>query len=111
VLATSWNVYFQFVSPWLAHTPPLSGGSLLWVKPPLLEAPPEPGKHWKVPAVIAGYAERDVLRELDNFKNISSPASYWRNLRPLPPEEIGIWPGWKAFAVDLYIDINHLCEV
>lgn len=104
-------VGIQFDNPFLTHQNP-ERNFLIWVKPPALEAPPEPSKHWRVPAVIAGKNQDQLLSLLEEFCSSDySPASYWRNIRPLPPEEIGIWPGWAAFSVDLYIDFNHLCEV
>jgi hypothetical protein len=51
-----------------------------------------------------------VLTVIDDFINNYSQASYWRNIRPLPASEIGIWDGWEAVAVDLFVDWNHICE-
>ena len=107
----NWVVMLQFGSPFSTHRQPFDD-FLIWIKPPLLEAQPEPLRKWRVPAVIAGKNQEQLLSLLEKFCSSDySHASYWRNLRPLPPEEIGIWPGWSAFAVDLYIDFNHLCEV
>jgi len=50
------------------------------------------------------------LTVIDDFILNYSQASYWRNIRPLPASEIGIWDGWEAVAVDLFVDWNHICE-
>jgi len=105
-------VYFREDNPFLNHTRmnPVTSKAVFWIKPPAIESWPGEGLHWRVPAVLAAGNLTTVLTVIDDFINNYSQASYWRNIRPLPASEIGIWDGWEAVAVDLYIDWNHICE-
>ena len=105
-------VYFREDNPFLNHTRmnPVTSKAVFWIKPPAIESWPGEGLHWRVPAVLAAANLETVLTIIDDFINNYSQASYWRNIRPLPASEIGIWDGWEAVAVDLYIDWNHICE-
>ena len=106
------TVYFREDNPFLNHTRmnPVTSKAVFWIKPPAIESWPGEGLHWRVPAIIAAGNLTTVLTIIDDFINNYSQASYWRNIRPLPASEIGIWDGWEAVAVDLYIDWNHICE-
>jgi len=106
------TVYFGEDNPFLTHNRmnPVASKAVFWIKPPAIEALPAEGTHWRVPAIVAAGNLTTVLTVIDNFINNYSQASYWRNIRPLPASEIGIWDGWEAVAVDLYIDWNHICE-
>jgi len=105
-------VYFREDNPFLNHTRinPAVSKAVFWIKPPTIEALPAEGLHWRVPAIVAAGNLTTVLTIIDDFINNYSQASYWRNIRPLPASEIGIWDGWEAVAVDLFIDWNHICE-
>ena len=106
------TVYFREDNPFLNHTRmnPAASKAVFWIKPPAIETLPAEGLHWRVPAIVAAGNLTTVLTIIDDFINNYSQASYWRNIRPLPASEIGIWDGWEAVAVDLYIDWNHICE-
>ncbi len=106
------TVYFREDNPFLNHTRmnPVTSKAVFWIKPPAIESWPGEGLHWRVPAIIAAGNLTTVLTIIDDFINNYSQASYWRNIRPLPASEIGIWDGWEAVAVDLFIDWNHICE-
>ena len=106
------TVYFREDNPFLGHNRmnPAANKAVFWIKPPSIESLPAEGLHWRVPAIVAAGNLTTVLTIIDDFINNYSQASYWRNIRPLPPSEIGIWDGWEAVAVDLYIDWNHICE-
>jgi len=106
------TVYFREDNPFLNHNRlnPAANKAVFWIKPPAIEALPAEGLHWRVPAIVAAGNLTTVLTVIDDFIFNYSQASYWRNIRPLPPSEIGIWDGWEAVAVDLYIDWNHICE-
>ena len=106
------TVYFHEDNPFLNHTRmnPAASKAVFWIKPPTIEALPAEGLHWRVPAIVAAGNLTTVLTIIDDFINNYSQASYWRNIRPLPASEIGIWDGWEAVAVDLFIDWNHICE-
>ena len=105
------TVYFREDNPFLNHNRmnPAASKAVFWIKPPTIEALPAEGLHWRVPAIIAAGNLTTVLTIIDDFINNYSQASYWRNIRPLPASEIGIWDGWEAVAVDLFIDWNHIC--
>lgn len=105
-------VYFREDNPFLNHTRmnPVTNKAVFWIKPPTIESSPGEGLHWRVPTIVAGTNLEVVLTIIDDFINNYSQASYWRNIRPLPASEIGIWDGWEAVAVDLFIDWNHICE-
>jgi len=105
-------VYFREDNPFLNHTRmnPVTSKAVFWIKPPAIESWPGEGLHWRVPAVLAAANLETVLTIIDDFINNYSQASYWRNIRPLPASEIGIWDGWEAVAVDLFVDWNHICE-
>ncbi len=105
------TVYFREDNPFLNHTRmnPVTSKAVFWIKPPAIESWPGEGLHWRVPAIIAAGNLTTVLTIIDDFINNYSQASYWRNIRPLPASEIGIWDGWEAVAVDFYIDWNHIC--
>ena len=106
------TVYFREDNPFLTHNRmnPAASKAVFWIKPPTIEALPAEGLHWRVPAIVAAGNLTTVLTVIDDFILNYSQASYWRNIRPLPASEIGIWDGWEAVAVDLYIDWNHICE-
>ena len=106
------TVYFREDNPFLTHNRmnPAASKAVFWIKPPTIEALPAEGLHWRVPAIIAAGNLTTVLTIIDDFINNYSQASYWRNIRPLPASEIGIWDGWEAVAVDLFVDWNHICE-
>ena len=104
-------VYFREDNPFLNHTRmnPVTSKAVFWIKPPAIESWPGEGLHWRVPAIVAAGNLTTVLTVIDDFILNYSQASYWRNIRPLPASEIGIWDGWEAVAVDLFIDWNHIC--
>ena len=105
------TVYFREDNPFLTHNRmnPVTSKAVFWIKPPAIESWPGEGLHWRVPAVLAAANLETVFTVIDDFIFNYSPASYWRNIRPLPASEIGIWDGWEAVAVDFYIDWNHIC--